>query len=137
MFEKYRTFDATNFVKDYYKYKAMLPEMQDRYDSLDGLSAISVKEDRVQQSPSPDGLEKIALSRVSITERIEAYKQHIKTAELAFSLLDPDEFNAIDYFFALAPTCDSTPYSRAQLYRLKAQALEKIARLVDGAYKYY
>lgn len=124
MIEKYITFNASQYIKDYYRYKEIITQLEDEYNALDGVSAITINQDKVQTSPKGDSLEKIAIQRIGLSKKIEDYRQHIKTCEIALELLDPEERDAIESFYKHADA--DIAASRTTIYRLRKQALEKL-----------
>lgn len=123
--DRYITFNITDFLKDYYKHKDMIDKLQEEYDALDGVSAISINADKVQTSSRPDALEKVALERVNLSARIQDYKQDIKTVEIAFKLLNEDERAVIDSYYGGKQV--DIPASRTQLYRIRTEAVKKLS----------
>lgn len=133
MIEKYITFNASQYLKDYYRYKEIITQLEAEYNALDGVSAITINQDKVQTSPKGDSLEKIAIQRIGLSKKIEDYRQHIKTCEIALELLDPEERDAIEAFYKHADA--DIPSSRATIYRLRKQALERLGMWICNTSK--
>lgn len=129
----YIKFNIKQYIEDYYYYKKILPDLIREYENLDGITAVQIQTDKVQTSPNADGMEKIALERAVLSDRIEKYQKHIKQCEKALQNLTDTEREVIE----LSHVGKSYPfmdkgYSEATFYRIKSAALNKLSLALIG-----
>lgn len=138
MLNEYITFNAAKFVKDYYKYIEIVDGLRAQLNDIDYIRSVPTDADKVQTSPTGDQVEKLVLRRIAIEERIQNYTWHIKTYEKAQADLLPDEKMVLEEFFtaeskALAvDKLETKGISQTAAYKIRKQALEKIAEAVAG-----
>ena len=138
MLNDYITFNSARFVKDYYKCKRIVEELQRQLDELTYIRSVPTDADKVQTSPKGDQVEKLALRRMAIEERMHDCNLHIEAYETARDYLLPIEKTVIEEFFTSDTKQDATDkledkgISRSTAYIIRKQALEKIALHVAG-----
>lgn len=138
MLNDYISFNAAKFVKDYYRYIEIVDRLRAQLDDLDYVRSVPTDADKVQTSPKGDQIEKLVLRRIAIEERIDNYTWHIKTFEKAQNDLLPDERRVIEEFFTADTKMDAVVnleqhgISQTNAYKIRKQALEKIAESVAG-----
>lgn len=138
MLNDYITFNAAKFVKDYYKAIHIVANLQSQLNDIDYIRSVPTDADKVQTSPTGDQVEKLVLRRIAIQERIDNYTWHIKTFEMAQNDLLPNERKVLEEFFTADTKMDAVVnleeccISQTQAYKIRKQALEKIAESVAG-----
>lgn len=138
MINDYITFNAAKFVKDYYKAIHIVDELRNQLNDIDYIRSVPTDADKVQTSPTGDQVEKLVLRRIAIQERIDNYTWHIKTFEKAQNDLLPTERKVLEEFFTADTKMDAVVnleefgISQTNAYKIRKQALEKIAESVAG-----
>ena len=138
MIEEYLTFNAARFVKDYYRYKKIIPELKKQLDDVVDIKAIPIGQDKVQSSPDKSQVENIILRRVAIQEKIDRYARHCEAYQNAEKRLLPDEKMVLDTFFtastktAAIVILENEGISRTTAYNIRKAALDKIASAIAG-----
>ena len=99
MIENYLSFDITRFVADCFEHKKALPSLRLQLADLDGIKAIDPTRDKVQSSPSNDGMVNLAMLRLKLSAQIEDYERDIEKLDKAMQVLTNEEREAIDICF--------------------------------------
>lgn len=138
MISDYVNFDAEKYVRDYYKARESITELERQLDAMEYISAVATDRDAVQTSRGTSQTEGLALRRMALEERIAGYREHVETCQAAFKSLRQDEMMVIEQFFT-APTktaatvrLEEVGISRAVAYRIRNRALKTIAAAVSG-----
>lgn len=138
MLNDYITFNAAKFVKDYYRATRIVDELRNQLNDIDYIRSVPTDADKVQTTPTGDQVEKLVLRRIAIQERIDNYTWHIKTFEKAQNDLLPTERKVLEEFFTADTKMDAVVnleelgISQTNAYKIRKQALEKIAESVAG-----
>lgn len=138
MISDYVNFDAEKYVRDYYKAREAITELERQLDAMEYISAVATDRDVVQTSRGTSQTEGLALRRMALEEKIAGYREHVETCQKAFESLKRDEMMVIEQFFT-APTktaatvrLEEVGISRAVAYRIRNRALKTIAAAVSG-----
>lgn len=138
MLNDYITFNSAKFVKDYYKAIHIVDNLRQQLSDITYIQSVPTDADKVQTSPTGDQVEKLVLRRIAIEERIANYTWHIQTFEKAQNDLLPDEKRVLEEFFTADTKMDAVVnleehgISQTNAYKIRKQALEKIAESVAG-----
>lgn len=138
MISNYVTFNVKKFVKDYYRYRALIPELEAKLESILYPPPAPIDADKVQVTPDGSKTERLALQRITLAERLADYRTHVQTCEQALQALTDEEKEVIRVFFdpeIKEPATDvlqSKGYSKSTAYNIRGQALDKIAEIVSG-----
>ena len=135
MIQNYLNFNVAKFVSDCYEHKSILPALQEQLDEIDGIKAIDPSRDKVQTSPTNDGLINTMLLRANLAERIADYQRDINLFERACQTLTEDEREAIDICFNgrnIARQCRERHIEERTLYHRRKRALNKLSKAIAG-----
>ena len=135
MIQNYLNFNVAKFVADCYEHKKILPALQEQLVELDGVKGIDPAMDKVQVSPTNDGVIRIAILRANLSERISDYQRDINLLEKACETLTEDEREAIDICFNgqnVARQCEDRHIEERTLYNRRKRALNKLSKAIAG-----
>lgn len=135
MINNYLDFNIAKFVKDCYEHEKQLPALREQYNNLDGMRGLDPSREKVQTSPSNDGVDKIAVLRVNLSEKIEDYEKDIKLLKTAFLCLTDDEIEAVNICFngkPIAEQCYMRNIEERTVYRHRKKALDKLTSALIG-----
>ena len=133
----YLRFDVKRYLEDYESNVSALDNMERQLAELSELKGMNESE-RVQSSPSPDGLENYALRKIKLKAEISAYKEYINTFKRAFLSLTEDEQKLLDMFYIhplsspLRSAMDMYGYEKTQIYTMLNQAMNKFSKQIYG-----
>lgn len=135
MIENYLSFDITRFVADCFEHKKALPSLRLQLADLDGIKAIDPTRDKVQSSPSNDGIVNLAMLRLKLTAQIEDYERDIEKLEKALQVLTNEEREAIDICFngeSILDQCLDLNIEERTIYNRRKKALSKLNSALIG-----
>lgn len=135
MIENYLSFDVTRFVADCFEHKKALPSLRLQLADLDGIKAIDPTRDKVQSSPSNDGMVNLAMLRLKLTAQIEDYERDIEKLEKALQVLTNEEREAIDICFngeSIQDQCLDLNIEERTIYNRRKKALSKLNSALIG-----
>ena len=135
MIENYLSFDITRFVADCFEHKKALPSLRLQLADLDGIKAIDPTRDKVQSSPSNDGMVNLAMLRLKLTAQIEDYERDIEKLEKALQVLTNEEREAIDICFngeSIQDQCLDLNIEERTIYNRRKKALSKLNSALIG-----
>ena len=135
MIENYLSFDVTRFVADCFEHKKALPSLRLQLADLDGIKAIDPTRDKVQSSPSNDGMVNLAMLRLKLTAQIEDYERDIEKLEKAMQVLTNEEREAIDICFngeSIQDQCLDLNIEERTIYNRRKKALSKLNSALIG-----
>ena len=138
MIEDYIVFNSAKFIKDYYRRKRQVVKLQQQLDDISMLHGSPTNKEKVQSMNTESPVEVIVLRRAAIQEQIDKCNEHIEAYEEARKRLTQDETVVIDQFFsgknpnAVIVYLEHQGISRASAYRIRNEALNKIALEVAG-----
>jgi hypothetical protein len=135
MIENYLSFDVTKFVADCFEHKKALPSLRLQLADLDGIKAIDPTRDKVQSSPSNDGMVNLAMLRLKLTAQIEDYERDIEKLEKALQVLTNEEREAIDICFngeSIQDQCLDLNIEERTIYNRRKKALSKLNSALIG-----
>lgn len=135
MIENYLSFDVTRFVADCFEHKKALPSLRLQLADLDGIKAIDPTRDKVQSSPSNDGMVNLAMLRLKLTAQIEDYERDIEKLEKAMQVLTNEEREAIDICFngeSILDQCLDLNIEERTIYNRRKKALSKLNSALIG-----
>lgn len=142
MIEKYINFETEKMLKDYNYNLSALKSLQEQYRALDGESGIDYSKERVQGSCGGGGVEKIALERVRLRDKIDDYKRDLNRIDYCLNMLPPDEKACLKALF-IDKNGHSTGYivdslsnrlhmEKTAIYGLRRQALQHFEHYIFG-----
>ena len=129
------SFDITRFVADCFEHKKALPSLRLQLAALDGIKAIDPTRDKVQSSPSNDGMVNLAMLRLKLTAQIEDYERDIEKLEKALQVLTNEEREAIDICFngeSIQDQCLDLNIEERTIYNRRKKALSKLNSALIG-----
>ena len=135
MIENYLSFDVTRFVADCFEHKKALPSLRLQLADLDGIKAIDPTRDKVQSSPSNDGMVNLAMLRLKLTAQIEDYERDLEKLEKALQVLTNEEREAIDICFngeSILDQCLDLNIEERTIYNRRKKALSKLNSALIG-----
>lgn len=135
MIENYLSFDITRFVADCFEHKKALPSLRLQLADLDGIKAIDPTRDKVQSSPSNDGMVNLAMLRLKLTAQIEDYELDLEKLEKAMQVLTNEEREAIDICFngeSIQDQCLDLNIEERTIYNRRKKALSKLNSALIG-----
>jgi hypothetical protein len=135
MIENYLSFDVTRFVADCFEHKKALPSLRLQLADLDGIKAIDPTRDKVQSSPSNDGMVNLAMLRLKLSAQIEDYERDIEKLEKALQVLTNEEREAIDICFngeSIQDQCLDLNIEERTIYNRRKKALSKLNSALIG-----
>lgn len=135
MIENYLSFDVTRFVADCFEHKKALPSLRLQLADLDGVKAIDPTRDKVQSSPSNDGMVNLAMLRLKLTAQIEDYERDIEKLDKAMQVLTNEEREAIDICFngeSIQDQCLDLNIEERTIYNRRKKALSKLNSALIG-----
>jgi DNA-directed RNA polymerase specialized sigma24 family protein len=135
MIENYLSFDVTRFVADCFEHKKALPSLRLQLADLDGIKAIDPTRDKVQSSPSNDGMVNLAMLRLKLTAQIEDYERDLEKLEKALQVLTNEEREAIDICFngeSIQDQCLDLNIEERTIYNRRKKALSKLNSALIG-----
>ena len=135
MIENYLSFDVTRFVADCFEHKKALPSLRLQLADLDGIKAIDPTRDKVQSSPSNDGMVNLAMLRLKLTAQIEDYERDIEKLEKDLQVLTNEEREAIDICFngeSIQDQCLDLNIEERTIYNRRKKALSKLNSALIG-----
>ena len=135
MIENYLSFDVTRFVADCFEHKKALPSLRLQLADLDGIKAIDPTRDKVQSSPSNDGMVNLAMLRLKLTAQIEDYERDIEKLEKALQVLTNEERESIDICFngeSIQDQCLDLNIEERTIYNRRKKALSKLNSALIG-----
>lgn len=135
MIENYLSFDVTRFVADCFEHKKALPSLRLQLADLDGIKAIDPTRDKVQSSPSNDGMVNLAMLRLKLTAQIEDYERDIEKLDKAMQVLTNEEREAIDICFngeSIQDQCLDLNIEERTIYNRRKKALSKLNSALIG-----
>jgi len=135
MIENYLSFDITRFVADCFEHKKALPSLRLQLADLDGIKAIDPTRDKVQSSPSNDGMVNLAMLRLKLTAQIEDYERDLEKLEKALQVLTNEEREAIDICFngeSIQDQCLDLNIEERTIYNRRKKALSKLNSALIG-----
>lgn len=135
MIENYLSFDVTRFVADCFEHKKALPSLRLQLADLDGVKAIDPTRDKVQSSPSNDGMVNLAMLRLKLTAQIEDYERDLEKLEKAMQVLTNEEREAIDICFngeSIQDQCLDLNIEERTIYNRRKKALSKLNSALIG-----
>ena len=135
MIENYLSFDITRFVADCFEHKKALPSLRLQLADLDGIKAIDPTRDKVQSSPSNDGMVNLAMLRLKLTAQIEDYERDLEKLEKALQVLTNEEREAIDICFngeSILDQCLDLNIEERTIYNRRKKALSKLNSALIG-----
>lgn len=135
MIENYLSFDVTRFVADCFEHKKALPSLRLQLADLDGIKAIDPTRDKVQSSPSNDGMVNLAMLRLKLTAQIEDYERDLEKLEKAMQVLTNEEREAIDICFngeSIQDQCLDLNIEERTIYNRRKKALSKLNSALIG-----
>lgn len=135
MIENYLSFDTTRFVADCFEHKKALPSLRLQLADLDGIKAIDPTRDKVQSSPSNDGMVNLAMLRLKLTAQIEDYERDLEKLEKAMQVLTNEEREAIDICFngeSIQDQCLDLNIEERTIYNRRKKALSKLNSALIG-----
>lgn len=135
MIENYLSFDVTRFVADCFEHKKALPSLRLQLADLDGIKAIDPTRDKVQSSPSNDGMVNLAMLRLKLTAQIEDYERDLEKLEKALQVLTNEEREAIDICFngeSIQDQCLDLNIEERTIYNRRKKALFKLNSALIG-----
>ena len=135
MIENYLSFDVTRFVADCFEHKKALPSLRLQLADLDGIKAIDPTRDKVQSSPSNDGMVNLAMLRLKLSAQIEDYERDLEKLEKALQVLTNEEREAIDICFngeSIQNQCLDLNIEERTIYNRRKKALSKLNSALIG-----
>ena len=135
MIENYLSFDITRFVADCFEHKKALPSLRLQLADLDGIKAIDPTRDKVQSSPSNDGMVNLTMLRLKLTAQIEDYERDIEKLDKAMQVLTNEEREAIDICFngeSIQDQCLDLNIEERTIYNRRKKALSKLNSALIG-----
>jgi DNA-directed RNA polymerase specialized sigma24 family protein len=135
MIENYLSFDITRFVADCFEHKKALPSLRLQLADLDGIKAIDPTRDKVQSSPSNDGMVNLAMLRLKLSAQIEDYERDLEKLEKALQVLTSEEREAIDICFngeSIQDQCLDLNIEERTIYNRRKKALSKLNSALIG-----
>ena len=135
MIENYLSFDITRFVADCFEHKKALPSLRLQLADLDGIKAIDPTRDKVQSSPSNDGMVNLAMLRLKLSAQIEDYERDLEKLEKALQVLTNEEREAIDICFngeSIQDQCLDLNIEERTIYNRRKKALSKLNSALIG-----
>lgn len=135
MIENYLSFDVTRFVADCFEHKKALPSLRLQLADLDGIKAIDPTRDKVQSSPSNDGMVNLAMLRLKLTAQIEDYERDIEKLDKAMQVLTNEEREAIEICFngeSIQDQCLDLNIEERTIYNRRKKALSKLNSALIG-----
>ena len=135
MIENYLSFDITRFVADCFEHKKALPSLRLQLADLDGIKAIDPTRDKVQSSPSNDGMVNLAMLRLKLTAQIEDYERDLEKLEKALQVLTNEEREAIDICFngeSIQDQCLDLNIEERTIYNRRKKELSKLNSALIG-----
>ena len=135
MIENYLSFDITRFVADCFEHKKALPSLRLQLADLDGIKAIDPTRDKVQSSPSNDGIVNLAMLRMKLTAQIEDYERDLEKLDKAMQVLTNEEREAIDICFngeSILDQCLDLNIEERTIYNRRKKALSKLNSALIG-----
>ena len=135
MIENYLSFDVTRFVADCFEHKKALPSLRLQLADLDGIKAIDPTRDKVQSSPSNDGMVNLAMLRLKLTAQIEDYERDLEKLEKALQVLTSEEREAIVICFngeSIQDQCLDLNIEERTIYNRRKKALSKLNSALIG-----
>ena len=135
MIENYLSFDVTRFVADCFEHKKALPSLRLQLADLDGIKAIDPTRDKVQSSPSNDGMVNLAMLRLKLSAQIEDYERDLEKLEKALQVLTNEEREAIDICFngeSIQDQCLDLNIEERTIYNRRKKALSKLNSALIG-----
>lgn len=135
MIENYLSFDVTRFVADCFEHKKALPSLRLQLADLDGIKAIDPTRDKVQSSPSNDGMVNLAMLRLKLTAQIEDYERDLEKLDKAMQVLTNEEREAIDICFngeSIQDQCLDLNIEERTIYNRRKKALSKLNSALIG-----
>ena len=135
MIENYLSFDITRFVADCFEHKKALPSLRLQLADLDGIKAIDPTRDKVQSSPSNDGMVNLAMLRLKLSAQIEDYERDLEKLEKAMQVLTNEEREAIDICFngeSILDQCLDLNIEERTIYNRRKKALSKLNSALIG-----
>ena len=135
MIENYLSFDITRFVADCFEHKKALPSLRLQLADLDGIKAIDPTRDKVQSSPSNDGMVNLTMLRLKLTAQIEDYERDLEKLEKALQVLTNEEREAIDICFngeSIQDQCLDLNIEERTIYNRRKKALSKLNSALIG-----
>ena len=135
MIENYLSFDVTRFVADCFEHKKALPSLRLQLADLDGIKAIDPTRDKVQSSPSHDGMVNLAMPLLKLTAQIEDYERDIEKLDKAMQVLTNEEREAIDICFngeSILDQCLDLNIEERTIYNRRKKALSKLNSALIG-----
>ena len=135
MIENYLSFDVTRFVADCFEHKKALPSLRLQLADLDGIKAIDPTRDKVQSSPSNDGMVNLAMLRLKLSAQIEDYERDLEKLEKALQVLTNEEREAVDICFngeSIQDQCLDLNIEERTIYNRRKKALSKLNSALIG-----
>lgn len=138
MISDYVTFNAAKYVRDYYRYKRIVAELERQLNNMEYISGVATDRDAVQTSRGTSQTEGLALRRIALEVKVADYKEHIETCQKALESLNAEERMVIEEFYTSSTKTAATVHlaehgiSRTTAYEIRNQALQKIAEFVSG-----
>ena len=135
MIENYLSFDITRFVADCFEHKKALSSLRLQLADLDGIKAIDPTRDKVQSSPSNDGMVNLAMLRLKLTAQIEDYERDIEKLDKAMQVLTNEEREAIEICFngeSIQDQCLDLNIEERTIYNRRKKALSKLNSALIG-----
>ena len=135
MIENYLSFDITRFVADCFEHKKALPSLRLQLADLDGIKAIDPTRDKVQSSPSNDGMVNLAMLRLKLSAQIEDYERDLEKLDKAMQVLTNEEREAIDICFngeSIQDQCLDLNIEERTIYNRRKKALSKLNSALIG-----
>jgi DNA-directed RNA polymerase specialized sigma24 family protein len=135
MIENYLSFDVTRFVADCFEHKKALPSLRLQLADLDGIKAIDPTRDKVQSSPSNDGMVNLTMLRLKLSAQIEDYERDLEKLEKALQVLTNEEREAIDICFngeSIQDQCLDLNIEERTIYNRRKKALSKLNSALIG-----
>lgn len=141
MLERYIKYDIERMVREYEDNKATLVSLKEQYNEVCEfeISGVAYDKDRVQTSPTGDGLTNQVIRRMELEWKINGAEQFLSMYQCAWDRLTDKERFILSEFYkagyetrqeAIDSVSDAYEVDRSQVYRLKDEAIDRLKRLM-------
>lgn len=140
MIEQYYHYDTAKMLAEYNQNKAVLKSLKEQYSALDGAGGMDYSNGKVTGGKSTDALEKTALRRIDLADKISDYERDLQRIDDCMAQLTETEQTVLTEFFLKGQTKTAAVYRLAQtlhleqsaIYELRKKVLNKFQQLIFG-----
>lgn len=141
MLDRYIIIDVEQMIADYEDNKVTLESITEQYKELceKDIGSIDYSKDRVQTTPTNDGMINIVVRKEDLQEKINSYNRYFQIYDPAWERLTAKEKFVLTEFAqhkrkqdAVDSICEKYGIEYTWAYNLKKEALARFKRLMFG-----